>query len=192
MKTRNIMRKVLKITAGIVAGFLCLILAGAAWYVWEFYPRKIDSFSVNSPDLEHHVLIVSQGSDFKTALVSELCAQQRSRPSFIKVIDVGELDDIDPSGWDNIVILNTAMANRLSRPVRNFLNTSPAPGKVLLLVTSGGADYPLTGLAVDAVSGASRRRDVDLLAEMITNWLYQTDRTTTGPVGWDIAIQNRS
>jgi hypothetical protein len=170
MHTRSVFRKAVKII-GIFAG-CCFILAAAfaVWYVIEFYPRTADSFEINSAEQPTRILVATQGSEFKSGLVAAVCDRLRQHPVHIKVIDVGKLDDVDSDEWNKILIINTAMMNLMNRSVRRFVSRGRGLDRVLLLVTSGGADFKPADLAVDALSGASRKRDINRLADLIVDW----------------------
>ncbi len=169
--SRTPARKILRLTGITIACVLVLILAIAAWYVIRFYPRKIETREINTPDLSYRVLIATQGSDFKNGLVSVLCDRLGRRPAYVKVIDVGGLDEVETDRWQKILVLNTAMMNKLSRPVGRLISRAEGSHNILLLITSGGADYKPADLEIDAISGASRQGDINRLSGLIMTWL---------------------
>ena len=170
MNTKRVFWMVAK-AAGFVAGG-CFVLAAAfsLWYVIQFYPRTAESFEVNSPDQPTRILVASQGSEFKNGLVAAVCDRLKNQPVYVKVIDVGGLDDTDIAGWSKVLVINTAMMNIMSGPARRLVARGEGLENVLLFVTSGGADFKPAGLEVDALSGASRKGDTDRLADLITDW----------------------
>jgi hypothetical protein len=164
--------KVLIQTVGVVACFclaLCLIFAG--WYVYRYYPRKAMAFEINAPNQPTHVLVASQGSEFKNALVAAVCDRLRAQPVFIKGIDVGDLDGIEIGRWDKVLVINTAMMDVMSGPVRRLVERGEDLDHVMIFVTSGGADFKPADIEVDALSGASRRADVQRLADLVAQWM---------------------
>lgn len=170
MQLNMVLRKVAKV-AGIVAA-CCLALVAAAFllYLIASYPRTAESFEVNSPDEPTRILVATQGSKFKNHLVAAVCSRLDERPVYVKVIDVGGLDGIDTTEWNKVLVINTAMVDRMSGPARRLVARDEDLNNVLLLVTSGGADFKPTDLAVDALSGASRREDIHRLADLILDW----------------------
>ena len=159
------------ICAGVVAAIaLGLAVAFGGWYIYKFYPRTADSFELNSPDQPTRVLIATQGSEFKNSLVATVCDLLRPRPVYVKVIDVGGLDDIETGRWDKVLVINTAMVNVMSGPARRLVARVDGLDNVLLFVTSGGADFKPADLEVDALSGASRKADINRLADLIAAW----------------------
>ena len=170
MNRHRVLRTVVKWVA-IVAGCCCaLAVAAALWYVIKFYPRTAESFEINAPDQPTRILVATQGSEFKDGLVAAICDRLRERPVYIKVIDVGGLDEIDAVAWDKVLVINTAMMNIMSGPARRLVARGERLDNVLLFVTSGGADFKPADLAVDALSGASRKVDIEGLADLVLDW----------------------
>jgi len=170
MNKYKVFRKAAKVAGLFAGGCFALAAAFSLWYLIEFYPRTAESFEVNSPDQPTRVLVATQGSEFKNGLVSAVCDRLRTKPVHVRVIDVGSLDDIDISEWNKVLVVNTAMMNIMSGPARRLVARGEGLDKVLLFVTSGGADFKPADLAVDALSGASRKRDTDRLADLILDW----------------------
>ncbi len=163
--------KPVKILGLILSVFVLVMILGSGYYVYLFYPRSVEQFEINSPDQPWKILLVRQGSAFKTALIDELCDSLKQSSVYIKGIDVKDLDDIRAGEWNKILITTTYMA-RLNRKTDRFINQSSKPGNVLLLVTSGGDDWqPEQNLKVDAITSASRMTNVDQLVRMIVGWV---------------------
>lgn len=170
MKEKRILKTVVKIAGFVAATCFAVAAVFALWYLIEFYPRTARSFEINSRELPTRILVASQGSEFKNGLVAAVCDLLEPLPVYVKVIDVGGLDDIDTAEWDKILVINTAMMNRMSGPARRLVERDEDLNNVLLLVTSGGADFNPAGLEVDALSGASRLEDTHRLADLILDW----------------------
>ena len=183
------MRRALKVSGFVVACALALVLAGSVWYVVSFYPRKAESYEINTPELSQRVLIATQGSDFKNGLVTELGMRLQEWPAYIKVIDVSGLDLVELEPWRKIIIINTAMMNKLDGHVREFLARTPDRENILLLVTSGGGDYKPADLVVDAVSGASRMTETDRLAGLIIDWMKKEGNLARDPDDHVLALE---
>ena len=170
MNKYRVLRKAAKVV-GIVAG--CCFTLAAAWSVWyliEFYPRTAESFEINSPDEPTRILVATQGSEFKNGLVAAVCDRLRKQPVHVKVIDVSGLDDIETDEWNKVLVINTAMMNIMSGPARRLVARGEGLENVLLFVTSGGGDFKPADLAVDALSGASRKGDTNRLADLVLDW----------------------
>jgi tetratricopeptide (TPR) repeat protein len=171
MNIQSTLRKALKFFGFMAALAFCLVLAAAAWYMIQYYPRQAEPYEINTADISPRILIATQGSDFKNDLVSRLGNRLEFRPAFVKVMDIGELDEVDIDYWDKIIVLNTAMMNKLDSKVEKFILRVPNRESTLLVVTSGGADFKPANLNVDAISGASRMADIGRLTGMILDWM---------------------
>jgi len=184
MNKLRVLRKVAKVAVIVVGCCFALAVAFSLWYLIEFYPRTAESFEINSPDQPTRVLVATQGSEFKNGLVAAVCDRLREQPVYVKVIDVGGLDDIDTDEWNKVLVINTAMMNIMSGPARRLVARGEGLDKVLLFVTSGGADFKPADLAVDALSGASRKGDTNRLADLILDWT-----AGDGEGGWTASDQ---
>jgi hypothetical protein len=165
------LRTLLKLIGLIAAGCAGLLVVGSVVYVAIYYPRSAEPFEIQAQDPTHRLLIATQGSGFKNRLVASLCDSLSKSPVYIKGMDVGELGSVDPDEWDRVLVITSFMV-RLNRSVDSFLNGADTAGNSLLLVTSGGADWqPQPGLAVDAITSASRQQSVTDLVHLIVDWL---------------------
>jgi len=170
MNKHRVLRKAAKVVGIVAGGCFALAAAFCIWYLVEFYPRTAEPFEINSPDQPTRILVATQGSEFKNGLVAAVCDRLREQPVHVKVIDVGGLDDVDTGEWNKVLVINTAMMNIMSGPARRLVARGQGLDKVLLFVTSGGADFKPADLAVDALSGASRMGDTNRLADLILDW----------------------
>jgi len=60
----------------------------------------------------------------------------------------------------------------LNRDAAGFIDRANDPEKILLLVTSGGADWqPEAGLQVDAITSASRKSYIPDLVDLVSHWI---------------------
>ena len=151
-------RIVLSIAAAviIVVGFL-------AWYRVHFAMDPAAAFSVNDPESERRILIATQGSAFKDAVVAGIVDRLRQRSVFIQVLDVGSLSGVNERDWDAIVLLHTIEYGRAPAAAQAFVDRAERTGRVVVLSTSGAGDFKIEG--VDAISSASRMTDVPALVD---------------------------
>jgi len=160
--------KIIGIIFGCVAG---LVLAGFTIYVILFYPRKAESFEIITANPTKTVLIATQGSDFKDTFVKTLCDSLKNSSAYIKGIDVKNLAEVNDENWDKILIINSFLI-RLNKNVDRFISRAATPDKILLFITSGGADWqPQPELMVDAITSASRKQYITNLVNLITIWV---------------------
>jgi tetratricopeptide (TPR) repeat protein len=181
MNRRSILRKTMRVLGFLFAGVGCVAVAACAWYLVQFYPRQIEPYEINTADISPRILIATHGSEFKNELVSELGSRLESEPAYVKVINVGDLDEVEIADWQKIVVVNTVMMNKLGSDVRDFIARAEGRDDLLLMFTSGGADFKPTDLGVDAVSGASRMVDTSRLAGLVTDWIEKDGAYAQNP-----------
>lgn len=164
-------KKILFRVAGIFFGAIAgLIVVGFTIYVILYFPRKAESFEINQANQTRSILIATQGSGFKDILVKTLCDSIGAPSLYIRGIDVRDLAEVNEIEFDKVIILNSFVI-RLNKDVERFIEQSSAPEKVLMLVTSGGADWqPCPQQKVDAITSASREVYVDELVQLIAAW----------------------
>jgi len=137
---------------------IVVLLGFAVWYRWHYAMRPARSFELPGSAAGPRVLIATQGSAFKDALVAGLVEHLKSRAAHTKVIDVTALAGVREADWDAIVILHTWEMHKPPAAVQSFVDTAPDRRKLVVLTTSGAGDFRMPG--VDAISSASRMIDV--------------------------------
>jgi hypothetical protein len=150
-----------------VIGAVAIVVIGfVVWYRFHFAMQPATTFSVNDPSSERRILIATQGSEFKDAVVTGVVDRLRERPIFIQVIDVVALADANEADWDAIVVLHTIEYGRAPAASQAFVDRAEDLAKVVALSTSGGGDATIDG--VDAISSASRMTDAPAkIAELV-------------------------
>jgi hypothetical protein len=146
-----------------------LISVGAlSWYAWRHSMEPVAGFEVNSDTLRTKVLIATQGSEFKEAVVSSVIETLKSKPIYFRIIDVAELGPIDEKEWDAIVVMHTWEYSRPPKSVAEFNARTNTSGKCMTVTTSGsGSRMP----GADAISSASKVSEEDDVARAIVNWI---------------------
>jgi len=135
------------------------------WYGFHYSMNVTRSFEVTGSPSGPSVLIASQGSDFKDAVVAGLVEHLKRRSAYVKVIDVSALPGIQETRWDAMVVIHTWEMRKPPAAVRVFVDRVRNRDKLLVLTTSGAGDFKMEG--VDAISTASKMVDVPArVAEM--------------------------
>lgn len=151
-------------------GIAIIILISVAFFMLyePQYPIEvIQPFEINSPKLDAKVLIASQLSDYKNAVLIGIIKYLRERPVFIKVIDVTALPDIDDKDWDAIVVMHT-WENWLPPPtVQAWFKADRDLDKIIVLTTSGNAQYKMQG--INAITSASVMANIPSDTDAILN-----------------------
>jgi hypothetical protein len=103
---------------------------------------------------DHRVLIATQLSAFKKAVVSEIVDKLERDGCFIKVIDLTSLKDESPGVYDAIVIVNACIGWRPNPVVETFLEETEVRRNVVLLTTAHSRCESRSA-GVDALTSAS-------------------------------------
>ncbi len=85
-------------------------------------------------------------------------------------MDVSGLKNVDTEDWREVIIINSVMMDKMNSDVRDFISRPGELNNVLVMATSGGGDFRPAGLAVDAITTASRKSNLDLLSGLIVDW----------------------
>jgi hypothetical protein len=163
----NIMKRSVRITFIIVGGFIGLCVIAALGYRVMFSQRAAASFEVNTPNLETKVLIATQGSNFKEALVSGIIEELKLKPVYMKVIDVTGLPDIEEEEWHVVVVLSACESNALPSQTQTYLQQATLLDKHVVIITSGSGHWKPERASFDSISTASKTANVDQLVARI-------------------------
>lgn len=136
-----------------VATLIAASVALAGWYRIHFSMSAARPFEVNDPHSSPRVLIATQGSEFKDAVVAGVVEHLKARAAYVKVIDVSALPAVDQSEWNAIVLVHTWEMRKPPKEVKAFVDRARNSGKSVVLTTSGAGTFKLDG--VDAISSAS-------------------------------------
>jgi len=142
----------------IVAAVVVALLGFATWYKLHYSMQPAHSFEVQGSAAGPRVLIATQGSPFKDAVVAGLVEHLKARAARAQVIDVTTLANVHEADWDVIVILHTWEMHTPPPAVEAFIDRVADRHKLVVLTTSGGGDFRMPG--VDAISAASKMVDV--------------------------------
>lgn len=149
-------------------GIALVILMSVAFFTL-YEPRYpvdvIQPIEINSPDLKSKVLIASQLSEYKNALVIDIVKHLKQHPVFIKVIDVTALPGIDDNDWDAMVIIHTWENWAPPPAVKTWFEVDRDLDKIIVLTTSGNAQYKMSG--INAITSASLKTTIPSDSEEI-------------------------
>jgi hypothetical protein len=162
-----------RVTVGIyIAGGLGgIVMLVAAYFLMLGAQKAAKAFELNSPELKTRVIIATQGSSFKKALVAALVEELEEKAIFIKVIDLSALSEIVDAEWHTLVLVNTCQSRRLHPDAAAYLRRVTIPDKVILVTTSGSGRWQPENIGVDSISSASRKARLRPLVTEIVNRL---------------------
>lgn len=152
--------------AGTVVLVLYFVLS---WNRYHYSIEAVEGFEVNKPDLDQHLLIATQGTEFKKAVVAALVENLRKRPIYIKVVDVSQLAGVNEADWTAVVLLHTWEKWRPPLVVKHFLRRLKTPEKVVVVSTSVSGEEKMEG--VDAITASSSMDEVPVAVDGVMSRL---------------------
>lgn len=115
------------------------------------------------------VLVATQNSKFKRALVSEIHDELNQNSIYLKIIDVRGLKSQSTAEFSAIVIINRCMAGRPDPRVESFIDREPQKNKIIVLTTGIRDSWKPDAPGVDAITSASVLDKSDQIARYIAN-----------------------
>jgi menaquinone-dependent protoporphyrinogen IX oxidase len=136
------------------------VLAGCA--------SQVEVIERGDRDCGKRVLIATQQSAFKDAVVAGIVEKLGKDSCYVKVIDLKKLAGESIAHYDALVIVTTCKMWRLNRHVRKFFKHLPEKdeGKIILLTTIA-QKYDSKMGQVDAITSASKMEQAGVVAESI-------------------------
>jgi hypothetical protein len=135
----------------IIFGALSIIFL--TWYSVQHSMEEALPMEINNKGLSQRVLIATQGSKFKNAVVEETIGRLKSLPIYIKVVDVGQLTNVNEGEWSAIVILHTWEYGKPQKDALDFVQRASLKNKIVVLCTSGSGKEKMEG--IDGITSAS-------------------------------------
>ena len=141
-----------------IAALALTTFAFLTWYKFHYSMDVAESFEVNTPELKHRVLIATQGSEFKDAVVVGIVDHLKKRHAYIKVVDVAVLQQVNQDKWNAVVIIHTWENLKPQVDAKAYLERVKDLKKVIVLTTSGNGGHKIEG--VHAITSASVINDI--------------------------------
>lgn len=137
---------------------LLSLLMAAFWYRTHHGMKAVAPFELNNPELPRRVLIATQGSPFKDAVLAELLTYLSGLPVHIQVRDVSALTTVDEAEWTALVIIHTWEFWRPQPTAAAFLARAENRERIVVLATSDDGEKKMAGF--DALTAASDKDDI--------------------------------
>jgi len=153
----------------IIVTLVLAIFLFLTWYKFHYSMDIAVAFEVNTPEREPRVLIATQGSEFKDAVVAGVVTHLKQKNAYIKVIDVTALSQVSEDRWNAVVVIHTWENLKPQADAKAYLERINDLGKVIVLTTSGRGSSKIEG--VNAISSASVMTDVSARTMDVTNRL---------------------
>lgn len=148
--------------------FFSLVLAAAALAFCGCAVRAVKTTEAGDPGARQRVLIATERSEFKEAVVARIVEELEKDLCYVKVIDLKRLKHEPASDYGAVVVVNTLKAWSLSRRASRFVKSFPDKQRVVLLTTAAGENWKPRALGVDAITSASKTHKVEPVAEEIS------------------------
>ncbi len=116
---------------------------------------------------DSRVLIATQKSKFKRAVVSDIKDILENKTSYIKVVDVRWLPNESLDDYNAIIIINRCLAGRPDPRVEAFIDNVQEKDKVILLTTGHLDSWKPESSLVDAMTSASTISESNAIARTI-------------------------
>ena len=159
------MKRLMKIVIAIIATPVVLFLTALGIYCIVNLQGVIEPFNVGNPDAHQRILIGSQGSEFKEALVSSFIGKLQNDQRFFSVMDCTQLDTTKQEAWDAVLLIHTLQVHKMPQAAHSFLEQASDLDKVILVSVSGAGDEHVEDFEVDGISSASRLTAVEPIVE---------------------------
>lgn len=150
----------------ILLGLLIVLIAFAFWYKVSYSMELAQNQGINSPNSITKILIATQGSEFKNAVVANIIDNYKNDSIHLKTIDVSQLPQIDTNIYNAIVVLHTWEYGHPPQSVIEFVTKNKEfEYKMIVYSTSGAGDNKIEG--IDALSGESILENVTVTSDNI-------------------------
>jgi hypothetical protein len=165
--------KVLKIFLIVIGAIVVILVVLFGIYLLINRQGVVEPYAVGNPALEKRVLVASQGSDFKNAVVESLTTYLEKKQVYVKVIDVTSLANVNEDEWDALVFVHTTEQWKLWPDVDTYLARAHDLNKVILVTTSGSGDWKTDKYDVESITSASRMEEMRALLPALYTRLDQ-------------------
>ncbi len=132
----------------------------------------IEVQDVGAPTMERKVLIATEPTEFKNALVTEIVKMLTDGNTYIKIVNHADkgLDTVDPRTFDAVLITNSGATAKVRPWVMTFLNRVASYDDNIILHTTQITIWT-PPVQVDSVTSASdiggiRRVAIDLVGRV--------------------------
>lgn len=152
------MLKKLLLGAGLLLAVLVLFCAG---YWLKYRQGVIAGSSIETPGATRRMLIASQGSEYKEALVRKLVAQLQADSVAVRLVDVTQLPTVREAEYDAAILICSIEYYAAQKDVAAYIAAAQRPERIVLHTTSGQGDMPPRQCRIDAITGASQAEVLD-------------------------------
>jgi hypothetical protein len=149
--------------AKIIRQFIILISLA----VWGCASQPVATVESGPAASNRKVLVATQNSKFKKAVVSEIHDELNQNSIYSKIIDVRGLKNQSGAEFSAVVIINRCMVGRPDPRVESFIDREPQKNKIIVLTTGIDDAWKPEAPGVDAMTSASVLDKSDQVAKSI-------------------------
>lgn len=163
--------KVLRIIVLLLGCLLIAFIVIFSIYLYLHRQGVIETKEIRNENVNFTVLIASQGSKFKNALVDSLKNSMEKMNVNLKITDVTKLKNENPDDWNLIILIHTTEKWQLQPDVKKFLDRNKDLNKVMLITTSGDGKWKTKDYNVDIITSASEFKEIPLIKEKVLKFI---------------------
>lgn len=163
--------KALKIVLIIIGVLVVLIIALFGIFLLINRQGVVEAYDIGESESSRKLLIASQGSNFKNALVESVTTHMAKESIYVSVIDVTDLENIKEDDWDAVLLIHTIEQWKLQPDVKAYLGRAQSLDKVIVVTTSGSGEWKSEEYDVDVMTSASRSEELPMLTNDIVTKL---------------------
>ena len=144
----------------LVGALVLFVLAGCA--------SQVEVIERGDRNCGNRVLIATQQSAFKDAVVAGIVEELDRDSCYVKIIDLKRLTEESIAHYSALVIVTTCKIGRLNRHARKFFKHLPEKDeRKIILLTTIGQKYDSKMGQVDAIASASKMEKAGAVAESV-------------------------
>jgi hypothetical protein len=127
----------------------------------------------SSEGCERRLLIASELTPFKNAVVQQMTHDLDAEYCYIKLVDVSNIQAEPVEAYEAVAVLNSLKYFKINKKARAYLDQTAAKQKFVMLVTTGKAGRQFDVEGIDAISSASTPVDSELVAGQLVTRIME-------------------
>lgn len=148
-------------------GWVCFMALAVVLVSQGCAPKMVKTVELGNTQSAIRVLIASEFSDFKKAVVEQVVAGYDSNSLYFKITDLQNLAVETATDYAAVIIINSCVAWQLNPQVNAFFKKTEMPANIILLTTAGDQDWQAGIEGVDAITAASLPTDIERTADKL-------------------------
>ncbi|MBC6298263.1 hypothetical protein HCJ45_14210 [Listeria sp. FSL L7-1517] len=166
------MKKPVKISL-IIVGIAVVIFAGVM-LSYRFL-KSMDvtpNTEINESATGDHVLLATQGSDFKDSVIDQIEQDMANKNVHISIMDTTKLDKVSADDYDKVVLFTTVQSDDIPENVTTFMNDNKDKS-IHIAVTADSGRWDKQPKDIDAISEASKSENKQDFVDDLTKAILQ-------------------